>query len=217
MKRIASSLAARLAWFRRTEDGSAAVIEMLMALALINMLLMSFFGWWEAYRAQATLERTAYTVSDLIARQRSAALSRTFLDGIERTAEYLVDDSMDVSIRVTQVTRTSGAPTLADGTINTSGLVVNWSYSPCNKLPSPVGNLQFLRDLPMLSVGPPILVVEVSAPYTSRVVEWAMDNSGFNVGLEEDSITFSRKVLFMPRFATTFGALTGAGTAACIT
>lgn len=217
MARIASSLAGLLARFRRTEDGSSGVIEMLMAMSLINMVLLSFFGWWEAYRAQATLERTAYTISDLIARQRVSALSRTYLDGIERTAEFLVDEDMDVTMRVTQITRISGLPTLADGTINTTGLVVNWSYSPCNAMPSPVGDMGFLRNLPLLSIGPPLLVVEVSAPYQSRIVEWAMDREGFNVGLESDTITFSRKVIFMPRFAPTFGTPTGTGTAECIT
>lgn len=124
MRSLFNRIIRRVRVFGRDTRG-AAIAELLFALIIVNLILVAFFVWWEAYRAQSRVERVAYTVSDLISRQRGTTLTRPFLDGLERTAEYMMTVDQDAAIRFTQVTRISGTHP------NLTGININWSYSPC--------------------------------------------------------------------------------------
>ena len=194
----------RIRRFGRDTRGSA-IVELLLALVLVNLVLTAFFVWWEAYRAEARVERTAYTISDLISRQRGDFLQRPFLDGLERTAEYLLGPDEDAAIRFTQVERFDGVHP------NLSGLRINWSYSPCGRIPRAQDDPTFsLAAFPMMAVSASMIMVEVYVPYRPR------SSLHRAVGLSDE--VFSRTVIAMPRFESRPFTLAAspAGTGTCI-
>lgn len=186
------------------ETRGSAIIEMLFALMILNFILLAFYIWWDAYRQQSRVERTTYTISDLISRQRGVTLDRPFLDGLERTAEYLLREEQDAAIRFTQVTRTSGTP--ANGTI---GLTINWSYSPCGRFSNAQTDPLFnLAEFPIMALGATMIMVEFRVPYDPETMLGTM------IGLEPR--IFRRAVIAMPRFESRPFTLQGTGTTTCI-
>lgn len=195
--RITGRITGRLRRFGR-EDTGAVTIEMLFSVLLINMFLVSFYLWWGAYNAHALADRMTYTINDLITRQRGTELQRSFLDGLERTAEFILDPDQNASIRFTQVTLRPGPTPDAPPEID-----VDWSYSPCQALPLAVPGTGFQpADLPMMAVGATMVVTEVQVPYISN----------FQL---IPSMVFERRAVSLYRFEQAF-TLTGTGTTTCI-
>lgn len=183
--------------FRRNDAG-AVTVEMLGSLLIINMLLVAFFLWWGAYNAHALVDRMTYTINDLVTRQRGTELQRSFLDGLEQTAEFILDPEQNASIRFTQVTLRPG-PTPDSAPV----IEVDWSYSPCQALPQATADAGFdSATLPMMALGATMIVTEVQVPYTST----------FEL---IPSLLFERRAVSLYRFETAF-ALAGTGTATCI-
>lgn len=187
----------RLRRFWREETGSGTV-ELLVSVMVINMMLMAFFLWWGTYNSHALVDRMTYTINDLITRQRGTVLERRFLDGLERTAEFILDPEQDASIRFTQVTLVPGETELDPPTVE-----VDWSYSPCGALPAAVEGAGFdVASLPMMAVGATMVVTDVQVPYVST----------FDL---IPSLVFDRRAVSLYRFETRFD-LDGAGTSTCI-
>ena len=193
----AEGLGHRWSRFLRAEAG-AVTVEMLFSVVVMNMLLMAFFFWWGAYSSHALVDRMAYTVNDLVTRQRGTTLDRSFLDGLERTAEFILDEDQDAAIRFTQVTmrpgETEGDPPY---------LAVEWSYSPCGAMPVAVIEAGFDEEaLPMMAVGATMVVTDVRVPYISTLDLLP-------------SLDFERRAVSLYRFEPRFD-LQGDGTTACI-
>lgn len=191
-----SRLTAMLRRFRDDTRGSV-MMELIFAALLTNMVLAAFYVWWDAYQAKARVEKTTYTVSDLITRQRvtgvGTGLTRPFLDGLERTAEFLLMEDQNARLRFSQVRRTS------------TGLVIDWSYSPCNALPLLGNDPGFsMNSVPLLAVGSAVVIVELVVPFEPE----------YTIGISPT--TFRRTVMALPRFEQTFTAPTGVGTTTCI-
>lgn len=193
----ASRLRAIGRFFRRQEAG-AITIEMLGSVVVLNMLLVAFYLWWAAYSSNALVDRMTYTVNDLVTRQRGVALDRAFLDGLERTAEFILDPDQNATLRFTQVTLRDGAAPTDPPVIE-----VDWSYSPCGARPAAVAGPGFdVASLPMMAVGATMIVTEVQVPYasTSDLIP---------------SLLFERRAVSLYRFEPRFD-LTGTGTVTCI-
>lgn len=184
--------------FRDDTRGSV-MMELIFAALLTNMVLAAFYVWWDAYQAQARVEKTAYTISDLISRQRATQLSRPLLDGMERTAEFLLMDDQNARLRISHVFRRTGA---AD---SLSSYEI-WSYSPCGAMPPITQDPDFrASSIPLLAVGSAIVIVELVVPFEPE----------YAIGISPT--TFTRRVMAMPRFVETFGTQpTGIGTTTCI-
>lgn len=190
------SFASQLCRFRDDSRGSV-MMELIFAAILTNMILAAFFVWWDAFQAKSRVEKTAYTISDLISRQRGTTLTRPLIDGMERTAEFLLMDDQNGRLRVSQVSRTSGVVS------STTGLVVNWTYSPCGALPPITQDPNFnLSMVPMLAVGSSVIIVELVVPFQPE----------YTIGIE--ATTFRRTVMALPRFEQSF-TLSGVGTTTC--
>lgn len=171
---------------------------MVFSVMIINLLLGAFYVWWSAYTSHAQADRVTYTISDLITRQRGVTLNATFLDGLERTAEFILDPSQNAQIRFTQVTYRAGQlPT------DPPQMTVDWSYSPCGAYPAAVAGPGFdVASLPEMAVGATMIVTDMRVPFVSRVPLIP-------------SMTFERRAVALYRFERQF-TLTGQGTTTCI-
>lgn len=184
--------------FLRRRDGSATV-EVLFAVVILNIFMAGFLLWWGAYNSHAIVDRATYTVSDLITRQRGTVLQRSFLDGLERTAEFLIDSDQDAALRFTQVTMVAGATSTDPPTLR-----IDWSYSPCGMMSGAVAGAGFdTASLPAMAVGASMIVTEMRVPYVST----------FDL---IPSMTFERRAVALYRFEARFD-LAGAGASSCPT
>ena len=176
------------------------VIDSFSAILLLSLGASAFFAFWEAYQVQNRVQKATYTVSDLISRQRGTTLSRTFLDGMEQTAEFLMHDDQNAVMRISQVRRTSGVAT------DTAGLAIDWSYSPCSaKTALTTATISQVRTkLPLIDLSAALVVVEIEVQYDA-----GMQEIGFG------AMTFRGFLSSLPRFEQQFG-LNGTGTTTCL-
>lgn len=187
----------RIRQWRRHEAGSVTV-ELLGSILVINMFLLAFYLWWQTYHAHALVDRMTYTINDLITRQHGLVIERRFLDGLETTAEFILDPDQNAAMRFTQVTmrpgNNPGDPPFVD---------VDWSYSPCGAMPPAVQGPGFdTASLPMMAVGATMIVTEVEVPFTPT----------FDL---VPALTFERRAVSLYRFEIRFD-LQGDGTVTCI-
>lgn len=186
-----------LSRFCRNTSG-AITVEMLGSVVILNICLMSFYLWWQAYNSHAVVDRMTYTINDLITRQRGLVLQRSFLDGLETTAEFILNPEQDAAIRFTQVTLQPGA---SPG--DPPQMQVDWTYSPCNALNFADAGPGFeVDDLPLMAVGASMIVTDVQVPFVST----------FDL---LPSLLFERRAVSLYRFELRFD-LEGTGTSTCI-
>lgn len=185
--------------FARDRRGTV-VVDALSAILLLAFGASAFVAFWQAYQVQNRVQKATYTISDLISRQRGTTLSRTFLDGMEMTGEFLMQGDQNAIMRFTQVRRTSGVAT------DTAGLTIDWSYSPCNaKAALTTATISNIRSkLPLIDLGAALIVVEVDVDFDPR-----MSEIGFG------KMTFRGFLSSLPRFEQQFG-ITGTGTTTCL-
>lgn len=174
--------------FAARSSGSMTV-EALFIVPVMTLGMSGFFAFWDAYKTQNVVQKSAYAVSDMLSREMIPA-TPAFIDGLEDTLEYLIGS--DARVRVTSIRRTS------DGPLGLTGLDVLWSYSPSNAMtPLTEATLNLVeQDIPMMAVGSNMVVFEVVVPY-APVTEI----------LDLDSIT--EVVAMRPRFLPTL-CFTGA-------
>lgn len=201
--RITPRLFSRLSLRRFFSDEKGSVtIEALAAISIMTLGLTAFFYFWSAYQAENRVQKATYTVSDLISRQRGTTITKNFLDGMENTAEFLMHNDQNALMRFTQVRRVSGTAT------STTGLAVDWSYSPCGAktalTTSTVGTIY--PKLPMIDLGAALVVVEMTVEYSP----------GFTYKKQTFAkLTFDGFLAAMPRFEQQF-TLTGTGVSTCM-
>lgn len=172
-------------------------VEVVLSIVVLNMCLVAFHFWWGAYNSHALVDRTAYTISDLVTRQRGTELNRSLLDGLDRTAEFILDPDQDAAIRFTQVTMVAGPNPDDPSTIR-----IDWSYSPCNALPAAQAGEGFdAASLPMMANGSSLIITDVQVPFASTT-ELIPD------------MTFERRAAALYRFENSF-ALVGQGATSC--
>lgn len=193
---MAKRFAYPLRTFLRRTDGSGTV-EVVLAIVVLNLFLVAFYFWWGAYNAHALVDRTTYTISDLVTRQRGVELNRRLLDGLDRTAEFILDPDQDAAIRFTQVTKEAGQSPGDPGTIR-----IDWSYSPCNAMPAAQAGPGFdIQTLPMMADGSSLIVTDMQVPFVSELDLIP-------------SITFERRAAALYRFENRF-TLVGEGAVTC--
>lgn len=153
------SLTARLRRFRRETRGSLTV-ESVFIVPIMALGLTAFYAFWDVYRTQNMVQKGSYAVADMLSREMIPA-TPAFLDGLERTLEFLIRE--DARVRITSLRRISGGPT------GVTGLTVLWSYSPANAM-QVLNNTSLVtveRHIPMMAVGSNMVLFEVQVPYNA--------------------------------------------------
>jgi hypothetical protein len=141
-----------------SRNSGSMTVEALFIVPVMAMGMSGFFAFWDAYKTQNVVQKSAYAVSDMLSREMVPA-TPAFLNGLEQTLEYLIDG--EARIRVTSIRRTS------DGPLGLVGLDVLWSYSP-NNVMVPLTEATLFEvepDIPMMAVGSNMVIFEVSVPY----------------------------------------------------
>lgn len=164
--------------FARDEDGTL-VAEAVLVLPFMLWSYLALFVYWDAYRAINTVQKASYTVSDMLSREM-VTISETYVEGMDKMMEYLIDQDQDASIRVTSVTWSE---------LN-NRYEVHWSRSPGNAMPAlTTSTLADVADhIPRLADGDYVVVFEAAVNY----------HPAFNVGINDQVLR--QFIVTRPRF-----------------
>lgn len=179
MKRLLSRLPRPLRRFVRREDGTV-IAEALIVLPVLLWAYLGLFVYWDAFRSLNSLQKASYTISDMLSRSETG-ISTSYITGLKKVLEYLIDRDKSSVMRVTSVSWSS---------VN-NRFEVHWSRTT-DAVAMPVqttATLQtYANQIPIMSVGDYVVIVEVQMPYTPH----------FNVGLTNQ--IFSEFIVTRPRF-----------------
>ena len=169
---------ARFARFARDEKGSV-IAEAVIVLPVMLWAYLALFVYWDAFRSMNTVQKAAYTISDMVSREM-VGITSAYVNGLDNMLEYLVDNSQTVSLRVTSVTWSA----------TNSRFEVHWSRSPDSAKPVlTTATLQnYAGQIPNMSAGDYVVIVEV----------WANYAPSFEVGM--DDTVFNQFIVTRPRF-----------------
>jgi Flp pilus assembly protein TadG len=164
--------------FLRGEGGSV-VAEGVIVLPLFLWSYIALFVYWDSFRSMNTVQKAAYTISDMISREQKGIKSK-YITGMNDLMEYLIDDDQDAKLRVSSVTWSD----------TNSRFELHWSYSPHGAMtPLTTASLQDLDSaIPTMSGGDFVLLVEVEVPYSPR----------FDIGMDDK--VFHQFIVTRPRF-----------------
>lgn len=85
--------------FAREENGNV-VVEIVLVMPFLIWAHAALFAYWDAYRTINTVQKAAYTVSDLISRKQDA-VDDAYVTGMRTTMNFLLDDDQAARVRVT--------------------------------------------------------------------------------------------------------------------
>jgi Flp pilus assembly pilin Flp len=178
MSVVSPLLSAVLKRFWRDEKG-VLVAELALVLPVFVWSIIGMYTYWDAFKSLNISQKAAYTVSDLIAREKQP-VTTAYLDGMHDVMKYLVGDDLPVTMRITSITF-SGVRDRFE---------VIWSRSPHSGTAAlTTTTLQAYKDkIPEMSDGDSVVLVETWAQFTPAFQNY--------VGAKE----FSDFIITRPRF-----------------
>ena len=176
--------------FRHDETG-AIMAEAVLVLPFMLWSYLALFVYWDNYRAINTVQKAAYTVSDMISREM-LPVTEAYVVGMDAMMEYLIDPDQNAKTRVTSISWSQ---------LNNRYEVL-WSRSPHNALPVlTTGGLVALEyKLPQLADGDTLVLFETEVGY----------KPSFKVGLNNQTIKqfIATRPRFVPKICLTTVACT---------
>ena len=178
MKNLTSVLRLNMARFGRNEDGTV-VAEAVIVLPLFLWAYIALFVYWDAFRSMNTVQKAAYTISDMISREKTGKTT-AYINGVKEVLEYLIDENQDARMRVTEVTWSD----------TDEEFKVHWSRSPGNAMtPLTTNSLQdYAYEIPTMNAGDYVIIVEVQVDYKPT----------FDIGMPDE--VFNEFIVTRPRF-----------------
>jgi hypothetical protein len=161
------------------EDSGNLMAEAVLVLPFLLWAYIGLFIYWDAFRSINTVQKAAYTVSDMISREM-VTITPAYLRGMDTIIERLVDQDQDVTMRVSSI--------YFDESDDRNE--VHWSMTPNNRnRPLTTSELQGMEDqIPEMSDGDYVMVIEVSVDYSPA----------FNVGVS--AMQLKQFIVTRPRF-----------------
>jgi Flp pilus assembly protein TadG len=173
------SFATRLLQRFGREEAGTLMAEAVLVLPFMLWSYLALFVYWDSYRAINTVQKAAYTVSDMISRERSA-VTEAYLTGMDSIIEHMIDQDQDARIRITEISWSQ---------LN-NRYEVFWSRSPHNAMPqlTTASVAALANRLPAMADGDHLVLLEVEVNY----------KPSFNVGI--DPQTLKQFIVTRPRF-----------------
>jgi Flp pilus assembly protein TadG len=164
--------------FGRDEAGTL-VAESVLVLPFMLWSYLALFVYWDSYRSVNTVQKAAYTISDMISREM-VPVTENYINGMDTILEYLIDADQDAKLRVSSIRWSE---------LN-NRYEVMWSRSPGNAMirltTATVAGIA--SKLPNLADGDYVVLVEVDVNY----------HAAFNVGINDQSL--KQFIVTRPRF-----------------
>ncbi|WP_050526807.1 TadE/TadG family type IV pilus assembly protein [Pseudorhodobacter aquimaris] len=145
--------------FKQDEKGSV-IVEAVMVVPMLAWAYAGLFSYWDAYRSINTVQKAAYTISDLISRSQGS-VDDAYIAGIRDTMNYMLGSEEAGQIRVTSYRWSD-----VDGAYS-----VIFSRSPNEAMPqlTDADLAALTARLPVLADGDAAVLVEAHVPYTAPI------------------------------------------------
>jgi hypothetical protein len=184
----------RLALFLRDEDGLI-LVEGLITLPILIWAMVAMFVYWDVFRTININQKAAYSVADLLSRQRET-IPTNFANGLQNIIEFLTPVGHPVKMRITsfQCNAPTGAKVCNAGSGSYTWL---FSVSPGNKVPGLTSaQIQPWKGtkIPTLNNLESVFVVESTIEFKSQL---PMVLAGLLIGVEDQ--TFGEFIVTRPR------------------
>lgn len=193
------TLKTRVTSFLRDEDGLV-LVEGLLMMPLLIWALIALFIYWDAFRTINVTQKAAYSVADLLSRQRDT-IPTSFANGLQNIVDFLTPNGYPVKLRITSLECTSPNGT-RQCNYNTGSYRLLFSFSPGNKVP-PLTQTQIQQwkgtnatngKIATLNNLESVFVVETSVEFKSQMSTVLM---GFLVNVQDN--TFGEFIVTRPR------------------
>jgi hypothetical protein len=172
------SMVARIRRFAR-EDAGTVMAETVIVLPALLWAFLALFVYWDSFRSLNTVQKAAYTISDIISREMKSR-PPAYFDGLRTVMDFMLDADQTVKMRVTSITYSE----------EDDEFQVHWSYSPGgDMLALTTATLQDLKEkIPAMADADSATILETEVPYVPA----------FNIGL--DDMTYKQFIVTRPRF-----------------
>jgi len=189
----------RFVSYLRDEDGLI-LVEGLIMLPLLIWALVAMFIYWDVFRTINVTQKAAYSVADLLSRQRDT-IPLTFANGLQNVLDFLTPGGHPVKMRITSLE--CAAPTgskvcsYADGNYK-----LLFSFSPGNKVPGLTqaqiqtwkGTTADNGKIAKLNNGESVFIVETSVDFKAQLPTML---AGLLIGVKDS--TFGEFIVTRPR------------------
>lgn len=187
----------RFTSFLRDESGLI-LVEGLIMLPLLIWALVAMFIYWDVFRTINVSQKTAYSIADLLSRQRTE-ISTSYADGLQNVVDFLTPGGHPVKVRITSFQCNSPNGTTAEQVCNSARGSYTWlfSRSPGNKVPELTqADIQAWKGtrIPTLVHGESVFVVETQVDFKAQLPVALM---GLMIGVEDQS--FGEFIVTRPR------------------
>jgi hypothetical protein len=168
--------------FCRDQSGTLTA-EAVIVMPILLWAYLALFVYWDAFKTVNTVQKAAYTVSDLISRETDTdkePLTPAYITGMRDLMQYLIADKQVVGLRVSSVTYSAVRKRIE----------VDWSVSPDGVLPELTNaNIASVEaNIPIMADGDHSIIFESEVPYYTS----------FNIGIGDTVI--KQFVVTRPRF-----------------
>jgi hypothetical protein len=187
----------RFTTFLRDEDGLI-LVEGLIMLPLLVWALVAMFVYWDVFRTINVSQKTAYSVADLLSRQRTD-ISVGFANGLQKVVNFLTPGGHPVKMRITSFECKSSSGTQAEQICNATrgDFRLLFSFSPDNKVTAlSESDIQAWKGvrIPTLVHNESVFVVETQVDYEAQLPVALM---GLLIGVDDQS--FGEFIVTRPR------------------
>jgi Flp pilus assembly protein TadG len=165
----------------RRDEGGYMVIEAVLVLPMLLWAFLALYTFWDAYRSVTTIQKAAYSISDLISRQQSP-INAAFINGMRNAMDQMILQRQDTELRVTSIVKNKAK----------AKFEVQWScVSGTTTLKLTTDDLQQLADrIPDMADGNTVILVET----------WVDYKPVLDIGVTEKR--FEQFILTRPRYQT---------------
>ncbi len=145
----------RLKAFGRDESGSL-MAELVLIIPMLIWAYLALYVFWDAYRSLNAVQKSAYTISDMITREMNP-VSEPYIAGMQDVMEYMLDADQPMKLRVTSITWQQA----------NNRFSVEWSRSPGGALTrhTNASIASIIDKIPAMADGDTALIVETQVAY----------------------------------------------------
>lgn len=188
------NLSDRFRTFLREEDGLV-LAEALIMLPLLIWGLVAMFIYWDVFRTINVTQKAAYSVADLLSRQKTT-IPIAYANGLQNVMAFLTPGVHQVRMRITSFECVSPTDP-KDCNASRGSYKLLFSYSPGGKVaPLAEADIQAWRTtrIPSLTNGQSLFVVETSVDFQTQM-KTAI--AGLMIGVVDN--TFGEFIVTRPR------------------
>lgn len=164
------NLKQRFASFLREEDGLI-LAEALIMLPLLIWSLVAIFIYYDVFRTINVTQKAAYSIADLLSRQRDT-IPTTFFEGLQNVTDFLTPGGHPVKLRVTSLECSSPTGTKVCN-LTTGTYKKLFSRSPGNKVTelteAKINSEWRGKKIATLNNGEAVFVVEMTVDFKAQL------------------------------------------------